>query len=107
MVGSVGLNHFDSLNNRANLGYWLRADATGFGYATSATKLLARHGVERLGLHRIEVLMSVENEASRQVAVRAGAAYEGIQRGRLLLQGRYHDVHGYAFVAPADGGSHP
>ena len=99
MVGSAGLNHFDTANNRANLGYWLRADATGFGYATSATRLLARYGLDELGLHRIEVMMSVENDASRQVAIRAGAGYEGVQRGRLLLRGRYHDAHGYAFVA--------
>lgn len=100
IIGSCGLNAFDKGNARANLGYWVRADATGFGYATGATKLVAAHGINDLGLHRIEVIMSVENEPSRRVAIRAGAFYEGVQRGRLLLKGRHHDVHGFVFLAP-------
>ena len=71
IVGSTGLNSIDTLNARANLGYWLRDDATGFGYATGATRLVADYGLTELGLHRLEVLMSVENEASRRVAIRA------------------------------------
>ncbi len=102
IVGSTGLNGLDSLNARANLGYWVRADATGFGYATAATKLVAQYGLVQLELQRIEVIMSVENEASRRVAIKAGAIYEGVQRRRLRLQGRQHDVHGYVFLADND-----
>lgn len=99
IVGSTGLNQFDGLNLRANLGYWLLPDRTGRGYATAATRLVAAHGFDRLGLQRIEIMMSVENEASRRVAERAGALHEGIQRNRLRLQGRQHDAHGFAFLA--------
>ena len=98
IVGSTGLNQLDEHNRRANLGYWLRADATGRGLATAATRLVAAHGLNDLGLHRIEVIMSVENEPSRRVAERAGAVYEGVQRGRLLLHGRFHDVHCFVFL---------
>ncbi len=99
IIGSAGLNGFDNLNARANLGYWLRTDANGFGYATRATKLIAAYGIEQLGLHRVEILMSVENEPSRRVAERAGALYEGVLRGRLLLEGRHHDTHSYVILA--------
>ncbi len=98
VIGSTGLNGIDNLNARANLGYWLRADATGFGYATRAVRLVAAYGFEQMELHRVEILMSVENEPSRRVAERAGATYEGILRGRLLLEGRHHDVHSYAII---------
>jgi ribosomal-protein-serine acetyltransferase len=99
IVGSAGLNQIDGLNLRANLGYWLHPDHTGRGYATAATRLVATHGLDHLGLQRIEITMSVENEASRRVADRAGALHEGIQRNRLRLHGRQHDAHMFAFLA--------
>lgn len=99
LAGAVGLNAIDRRNAIANLGYWLADDAMGRGHATRATKLMARHGLDSLGLHRLEVIMSVDNEPSRRVAEHAGAHYEGILRGRLLLHGRHHDAHLFAFVA--------
>lgn len=98
IVGGVGLNGIDEAHGLANLGYWLRTDAVGNGYATSATRLLAAHGLETLDLHRIEIVMSVENEPSRQVAIRAGAAYEGVLRNRLRLHGKSHDAHSYSLI---------
>lgn len=99
IVGTTGLNHFDEPNRRANLGYWIRTDATGRGYATAATRLVAAHGLAARRLERIEIIMSVENEASRRVAERAGALYEGVLRARLRLEDRQHDVHSYAILA--------
>jgi len=98
VAGGCGLNRFDQPNSRANLGYWLRTDRTGRGWATRATVLLARYGLTRLGLERVEILMSVENKASRRVAERAGATLEGTLRHRLLLHGVYHDAHLYALI---------
>lgn len=99
LVGACGINQVEATNQTGNLGYWLRSDATGNGWATAATRLVARHGIDTLGLHRIEVVMAVDNEASRRVAERAGAVYEGVLRGRLLIGGVHHDAHCFAFVA--------
>ena len=101
ILGVCGLNHFDALNRLANLGYWLRTSRTGHGYATRAARLLVHHGQVELGLARIEILMSVENPASRRVAERLGAHHEGVLRSRLLLHGRRHDAHLFSIV-PAD-----
>ena len=98
VAGTCGLNRFDKVDRRANLGYWLRTDRTGRGWATRATVLLARHGLTRLGLERVEIMMAVENEASRRVAERAGATFEGTLRHRLLLHGVYHDAHLYSLI---------
>lgn len=98
LAGACGLDQVNEINRSANLGYWLRSDRTGRGWATRATRLLARHGLTRLGLERIEILMAVENEASRRVAERAGATFEGTLRRRLLLHGRFHDAHLYSLV---------
>lgn len=101
IVGGVGLTGVDDTNGLANLGYWIRTDAVGNGYATSATKLLAAHGLTTLGFQRIEIVMSVENEPSRRVAIRSDAAYEGVLRNRLRLHGRMHDAHSYSLI-PTD-----
>jgi RimJ/RimL family protein N-acetyltransferase len=100
LAGGCGLNLLNAVNNSANLGYWLRSDSTGRGWATRATRLLARHGLTEAGLERVEILMSVENEPSRRVAERAGAVFEGTLRHRLLLHGRYHDAHLYSIIRP-------
>ena len=98
IIGTTGLNGLDEVNKRANLGYWLRSDQVGHGYATRATKLVARFGLEVVGLERIEVVMSVRNEPSRAVAERSGATYEGVARSRLLYDGEPHDAHIFSFI---------
>jgi len=98
LAGGCGLNLFNQVNHHANLGYWLRSDRTGRGWATRAAVLLARHGLAELGLERVEILMVVENEASRRVAERAGATFEGTLRHRFLLYGVYHDAHLYSLI---------
>lgn len=100
IVGASGLNKFDRLNGRANLGYWLRSDAGGHGYATAAAALTVGYGLGEAGLHRIEILMSVENTESQRVAERLGASYEGVLRQRLwCTDERHHDTHSYAVIA--------
>jgi ribosomal-protein-serine acetyltransferase len=98
VAGGCGLDLFNQINRSANLGYWLRTDRTGRGWATRATVLLARHGLTRLGLERVEITMAVENEASRRVAERAGATFEGTLRHRFLLHGVYHDAHLFSVI---------
>lgn len=99
LAGTCGINLVNEVNSYANLGYWLRSDRVGRGWATAAAKLVARYGLERLGLHRLELLMAVGNERSRRVAERAGARHEGVLRGRLLLHGAYHDAHLFSLLA--------
>ena len=101
LVGSCGINGTDDVNKRANLGYWVRSDRTGRGVATSATRVLATHGIEQLGLVRLEIIMSVSNVASRRVAERAGATYEGVLKSRLLLHGERHDAHSFSVTTRA------
>ena len=83
VVGFGFLNHVLARHRFCNLGYWVRPDAAGQGVATAATRLLARDGFERLGLVRIEIVMDPENTASRRVAEKAGATFEGRLRNRL------------------------
>ena len=53
----------------ANLGYWIKTPSTGKGIATEATIALARFCIQKIGLQRIEIIMSVQNGASKAVAI--------------------------------------
>lgn len=101
MLGSCGLNHFDSLNLHANLGYWVRTSCLGRGVASSAVKLLSDWAFANTEFQRLEILAAVGNTASQRVAGRAGATQEGILRHRLKLNGIMHDAVMYAIIRPS------
>jgi ribosomal-protein-serine acetyltransferase len=100
-LGGCGLNQIDALNQRANLGYWVRSAATGKGVATAATQLTREWAFANTDLERLEVLIAISNVASRRVAEKSGAICEGTLRSRLLVHGTRHDAAMYAFVRPA------
>jgi len=98
VIGGCGLNNLDNINRRANLGYWVRSSETGRGVATLATRLLAGIAFEDIGLIRLELVMAIENKASRRVAEKAGARFEGVLRNRLLLRDGPHDAYSFSLI---------
>jgi ribosomal-protein-serine acetyltransferase len=98
LLGTCGIHRLDMLNRVGELGYWVRSTATRQGIASEATRQLCQWAFAEKELHRVEILMSVENIASQRVAEKAGAVREGTLRGRLLLNGRRHDCALYAIV---------
>jgi RimJ/RimL family protein N-acetyltransferase len=97
-LGATGINQIDDAARRANLGYWLRTSATGHGYATTATLLVARWAFATLELERIEIVAAVGNLRSQRVAGRAGATREGIARKRLRVHTTQHDAVIFSLV---------
>jgi RimJ/RimL family protein N-acetyltransferase len=99
VVGTVALNHWQPEYGMANLGYWVRQSRQEQGYATGAVRLLARHALRQTELRRLEIVAASDNLASRRVAEKAGAHFEGIARQRLLLRGESLDAAVYSLVA--------
>jgi len=98
--GGCGITQIDE-HPIADLGYWIKTPSTGKGIATEATMGLSRFCIEKMGLQRIEIVMSVQNGASKAVAIASGAQFEGRARNRLLLHGKCHDAFVYS-ITPAD-----
>ena len=96
LVGGCGLNQIDRQNKKANLGYWIRTNETGKGYATKAALLTAWFGLDDLKMNRIEIIASTENLASLKVAKRTGAHKEAILKRRLMVKNNSHDAALYA-----------
>ena len=97
IVGGCGIG-IRLLPWSGNLGYWLKTGATGQGFATEATKLIAQFGIQEFQLKRIEIVASVENFPSQKVAERSGAFKEGVSRNRLFIHDKFHDAIVYSFI---------
>jgi ribosomal-protein-serine acetyltransferase len=97
-LGGCGLTHINRGNHFANLYYWVRSSRTRLGVATAAARLLARFGLEQLGLTRIEIVVATENAASLRVAERAGATREGVLRNRVVVRDTAYDAVMFSII---------
>jgi ribosomal-protein-serine acetyltransferase len=97
-LDGCGVNQIDVINERANLGYWVRSSATRRGIATTAIHELVGWAFQNTDVTRLEIVVSVSNVASLRAAERAGAYREGILRQRLRLHGSLHDAVMFSFV---------
>ena len=75
----------------AHIGYWIDQRFANRGYTTRAVKLLTKFGFEQLRLHRIEINLRPENEATKQVAIKAGYLLEGARNNYLHIAGDWRD----------------
>ncbi|MCA8969153.1 MAG: GNAT family N-acetyltransferase [Planctomycetes bacterium] len=98
LLGCGFLSRFDRLHRSAHLGYWVRTDRTRQGYATAATRLMTRFALGPGAFERVEIRVAVGNLASRRVAEKSGATFEGIARNGFCLHGVMHDVCVFSFV---------
>jgi RimJ/RimL family protein N-acetyltransferase len=100
-IGGCGLTQINYGHRFANLYYWVRSSRAGQGAASAATLLLARFGFSSLGLQRIEIVIATGNHASKRVAEKVGAKYEGLLRNRLNMHGVSYDAYMFSLV-PGD-----
>jgi RimJ/RimL family protein N-acetyltransferase len=66
--------------------------ARGRGVATGALRLLTEWAFSELGAERAELLISVDNTASKIVAERGGYVREGVLRSMYVKQGIREDL---------------
>jgi RimJ/RimL family protein N-acetyltransferase len=74
------------------LGYLIAPQARGRGVATTALGLLTDWAFSALGALRIELLISVDNLASKRVAERCGYVLEGVLRSMHFKQDLREDT---------------
>lgn len=97
-LGNISIWQTSRTGRIGEIGYWIRTDLTGRGYATEATRALMRAGFELLGLHKITLRIAVGNRGSERVAEKLGFTPEGLLREELLIRGNWMDHTLYSML---------
>lgn len=80
LVGVCGLSSIDSVNMKAEIGYWVGRNYWGKGYAKEALKLIIDYGFVKLELNRIYARVFPFNERSINLLGSLGFVREGVNR---------------------------
>jgi RimJ/RimL family protein N-acetyltransferase len=97
-LGVAVVPEIDRETQTAELGYVVAPAARGRGVATEALRQLTAWAFE-LGMVRLELLISVDNPASKKVAERCGYVREGVLRSAYFKQGRREDTEIWSRLA--------
>ena len=99
VVGRMALIGLRLARGIAEVAYWTAPRARGLGVAPVGLSALSEFAFSGLGVHRLELVHSVANQASCRVAVKVGYALEGIMRGQSPHDDGIHDAHLHARIA--------
>jgi RimJ/RimL family protein N-acetyltransferase len=92
IVGSIGLFHTDWEVRSVEIGYGVRGDQRGKGYASEALGAVARWALAEGGIQRAWLTANTDNVASVRVAEKAGFHREGTLRRAGLEDDGLHDL---------------
>ena len=73
------------------IGYWIDQGCANLGYTTRAVKAVTQFAFKDLQLHRIEINLRPENQASKKVAEKAGYYFEGVRERYLHIDGDWRN----------------
>lgn len=77
LLGATGLHRFDWTLRRFEIGYWIRANAQGKGYATEITNALTRFAFKQLEARSVMIGHAAGNDRSKNVIRKLGFELEG------------------------------
>lgn len=97
-VGNISIWQTSRSGRIGEIGYWIRTDMSGRGYATEATRALMAVGYDHLGLHKLTLRIAVGNRGSERVAEKLGFTREGVLREELLIRGNWVDHTLYSML---------
>jgi RimJ/RimL family protein N-acetyltransferase len=92
VLGWAGAPRIDRAAREVELGYMVVPAARGRGVATEALRLVTAWAFDELGALRAELIISVENPASKRVAENCGYVREAVLRSVHQKQGIREDV---------------
>ncbi|MCC9023390.1 GNAT family N-acetyltransferase [Bacillus nakamurai] len=96
--GMISVHNLDTVNHKAEIGYWLDRNYEGRGMITACCRAVIAHAFYDLGLNRIMICAAEKNAKSRAIPERLGFQREGLTREGIFAQGRYHDSVNYSML---------
>jgi len=92
LIGTCALFRIERRHRRAEIGYSLRSDQWGRGFAAESVSLMLDWAFRTLRLHRIEADIDPRNDSSRRLLERLGFASEGVLRERYFVGDEVSDT---------------
>lgn len=97
IVGNIDVNTVVKKHNYCNVGYTIRYDYWGNGYAAEALEAVSNHLLEESGYYLVECSCNELNKQSSRVMEKAGFKKDGyISNRRLNKDGTYSGVEYYS-----------
>lgn len=98
LIGGCGLFLQSRLDQEYMIGYCLRKDQWGKGYAQELARSLCYVAFKILNAHRIIATCDAQNARSYNVMEKIGMKREGVFHKRRLIKGEWHDEIIYAII---------
>ncbi len=98
LIGTCSLHHIDAESRRAETGYELHRAYWGRGLMPEAVAAILTYGFSEMELHRVEALIDIANEQSKNLLLKLGFTYEGNLRQRYFMNGRFEDEHYFGLL---------
>ncbi len=90
--------HLDETGHVLEIGYTLRAEFQGRGFASEAAGALVDHILATTEVHRIEASLDPRNVGSMRVLEAIGMSFESLTRQSYPIRGRWDDDLRYAML---------
>jgi RimJ/RimL family protein N-acetyltransferase len=99
VVGDVNLAWVSEEHRSGEVGFVLKPDFTGRGYATEMAAAMLRVGFDELGLHRVVGRLDARNAGSAAVLERLGMRREALLVDNEWIKGEWTSELDYALLA--------
>lgn len=97
--GAGGLNNYDKVHKKAEIGFWLLTDFWGKGIMKEAIPLICNYGFENMEIHRIEGFVESENVNCKKAMSQLDFEYEGTMKDCEMKEGALISLDIYAKIA--------
>ena len=99
VIGHMYLHLASAENLQGEIGWTLRPDFFGHGYASEASAAILDLAFDTIGLHRVRAELDPRNDASVALCRRLGMRHEATFRQDLWFKGDWADTGVYAILA--------
>src|SRR6476660_3787880 len=98
-IGNIKVGAINQVHKHCDVGYFIGdREMWGKGIATEAIRLATQFAFDRLGMHRAQAVVDVDNPASAKALERVGYKKEGTLREKLFMDARWNDQMLYGIL---------
>lgn len=98
MIGDLHLEFLHTETREWEIGWFVRRDCWGQGYATEAARAMLDYAFKELHAHRIMAFCHVANARSVRVMEKLGMQRDGLLREARCWHGTFVDEYVYAIL---------